>query len=626
MAKHETTAYGYPGTYVRFLSVYNDSGVTAPPGAAMRITRIDGNGIAHIDKPDTNGQIDGIVFNDRISLPAASYGSATQETPAVVAYTENDAESSGDIPRNGEIWGTVAGSWFLSRAGCGNGWFVLGGAGEGLVNVTVADNKPRKFRITSRTETICGNSGSTTNSGTELSGSNATDHTIYIYELHSVHAVDDGDGCPRFVDDDIDVAIVVDEAYEQNSNSVAIGTVVDAEMLTYNDESLSGSEAGSGSATAGPAGCRWVFSHGGSSSASSQAPDRYRYFCVSGILKEYTEDRNGELTFLRNNGCCDCTDFGSGSGAPGDCDICDPYEDALCITMSHLSCNETLFPSCKWPDYITVMYTGSNLGINQIWEGTNTNIDGEEFTAKLILTCGSSLYLNIHAAALDCDLTGYAALLQNCDLDQVAVPMSHNYSVCYDGSLGEIALATITVGDCPGDILDSGSSTDPDCPCYWHFIEASWIQVNSYPGCINPVDIPAEDTYRYTTLDGTEECEPDLSTVPTCSECDTSANRTATGGGGGFLSGISFPLTLTPLSQAGTTIWSSESLAICSQNGYLLYWCEGGRWFATIKGSGVAFEAQNGATCASMTFNMSFDTSNTLCPGQSGTLTVTITT
>lgn len=613
---------GQTNTEVRLFSVINDTTEAVPPGGAMRVVSIDTDGIAHVAKPNTNGQVDGILFNGISLIQAGGYGSGTQDFPTIAAYSQSGGLTRSDNPRTGDVWGTVEDSWYLSKNSCGAGYYILGSAVDGLVNVTVADDRQRKFRITAKTETICGNSGSTVRSGTTFSGSNATDHAVYVYQLHSVHAVDDGDGCPQFLNDDIDVALVVEEAYEQNNNSVAIGTIVDAERIIYNDESVSGSQAGSGSDTTGPVGCRWIFSAGtqASPSVAKSYPEKYRYFCVSGIQKEYLETFDGQLTFVRNNGCCDCTDFGSGSGAPGDCDECDPG-DTLCVTVdgenSYL--NDV---GCQPPQQITVTRVLQNAISN--WYVGNTVLGNVTWRAWVVINCGVLYGVGIgipYGDTTSCLLKSPPTEGDFCTLPQT---VTLNCDACpFDEGSG--LTATISVGECVEDILDSGSSGDPDCPCYWHFILASWLQVSGPAGCINPVDIPAEDTYRYTTLDGTAECTPDSSAgTTTCPDCSTVTSYTyAKVSSSGFLSSFPSSGSLTVF-DATNCIYRAINIPLCDQTGSLYMWCEAGTWYMGVFGAGQGFAANSGGSQSSMTFVLNYTTANTFCPGVTGQLTVTV--
>ena len=93
----------------RWVRVKNTSGEDAPSYALLRVTGTDGDGTYLVGKPNENGQ-DGLLVASRFGVMANSYGMATTESPATIAY----ARSSGNDPQPtiGSIWGSKANSWY----------------------------------------------------------------------------------------------------------------------------------------------------------------------------------------------------------------------------------------------------------------------------------------------------------------------------------------------------------------------------------------------------------------------------------------------------------------------------------------------------------------------------------
>lgn len=694
-----------------YFPVVNDSGEQIPAWAVMRVTRIDEDG-AHVDYPDSScaGHISNILINGESAISAQDeedeedggegFGNGHRSFPAIVAYDTTDG-----TPVEGEVWGIESGNWrIVKKKAHEPGFYILGGpvTDDGTVNVSDKTGG-RKFyaRVTDRDAVTCdtGSSGS-------QSGSNDTDYTYYRYAIHSVHAVDDGHGCPAWVNDEADVAIISDAVYELNGNTVAVGTVVEVESVTYTDESQSGSEAESGSNSGsdniGPAGCRLVFSHEGE-------PDNSigQCFTVSSFTATSLDCQNNYFkrkvyqtifgpslatgcwglgpahlvaTFTTTWCCnpCGTTTNNSGSESGGDpetCDPCDGCGETYCLTldtsppamqcgygdisramdgktveMTNIQCQggececqstwegETTF---EWDGYHT------NCGDLDTWTGTTT------IWARLYRFCQCegtyiwALYAgqvtkrngNIIAAApfiMISATDGYApyALGTNASPTTPAATSGPIYGASIGGTFA------LAVGACPGDSgseiqsgSQSGSDHAGDCPCQHVFNGVSWIRTVGGPECTPPGLIPTPFTgeVRNGEVNGSDCDDGPGSPGPTCASCGT-ADRTATPSGGtGFLSAMTSVVPLTYQNQipGGGGYWNSNGLDNATCGAGLLgiaFWCENNRWYCTIIGSGIAFEANAGNTCASMTFTLIYDGSNTLCPGMNGRVTVTVTT
>ena len=532
--------------------------------------------------------------------------------------------------------------------------------------------KPFHARILSRTESSCGNSGS---------GSGDTDHALFTYAVHSVRFVDDGDGCPATVLDDIDVAIT-GTAYEVNNNAVAIGTVVEVESVTYTDEQVSGS----GSDTTGPAGCRLVFSHEAETEDSIDillpVPDPpFRYFCITGdpIQREYIANPDGTYTFVRYTGvCCACpAESGSGSGASNVC--CDPGDD-LCLTVSNGPYDGLFNGSYRFRRSGTgnVWYHHTNqLSEHTSWLTKTQNPDG---TCTWILKSGfvdnstgfgwGMFGVASSATCSPFELVFSTIILQWTTPNSPIPDIGSGTGVVVEGDCGHCDCAWEWYGLCGGQISgwspvwdfsngaagngtgcikptgcgviivwpnggeirqtnidgsrcsESGSGGSPgNCPCTWRCVSGAWNLIAGGVGCINPPGgtfvCPTNDAIAYTEESGAV-CDPDEG--PSCAECGT-ANRSANASGNGWLQPIPNVNALT----YSNGIWESAAITLCEQQTSIVFWCEAGRWFITLLGLGQAFEARPGSTCSEMIFDIITLTDNTFCPGQQGNATITVT-
>src|SRR5262245_32492844 len=119
----------------RWLSILNADSQTIPPFAVCLITDVNADGFATVTRPSADNQVRGIVFNGPIPVPEGEYGQATETLPAIAAYEQTEGDGSGHAePVAGEVWGAVNGSWKLQEGF--SGYVILGGAADGLVNVT----------------------------------------------------------------------------------------------------------------------------------------------------------------------------------------------------------------------------------------------------------------------------------------------------------------------------------------------------------------------------------------------------------------------------------------------------------------------------------------------------------
>lgn len=630
---------------IRYLPVINDATSAAPPGAAMRIVSIDEDGFAHISQPNKFGQADDIIFNSLVTLPSGSEGTGTKDLPAIAAYSVVGGGAGGTgIPDEGEVWGTTPNSWFLSENACGNGFKILGGAGDGLVNVEKADNKPFFARILTRTSSSCGNSGS---------GSGDTDHTLYTYTVHSVRFIDDGDGCPTAINDEIDVAIT-GTAYEVNNRRVAKGTIVEVESVTYTDEQVSGS----GTNTTGPAGCRLVFAHEAteptSSEVSSESSLTNRYFCVDGLLKEYIHDGAGGYRFVRNTGaCCNCVGSGSGAGAGSGGsgneavgDACCTPPDVICLSLSMSACTGAPHWVSRLNGYTLQLTRQTAPNDTSYWfAATNSlgmaayilkheNPDGTctwEFRADI-----NRLVLGGGPAADDgLRISGIASAISCSPFSMTFATLDVTVYLTTGGLANCSASATVAAGEC-GTAPASGSGGAGGCPCQWQWTGTpalgAWGLIYQSGKCVCGTMPRTNGSYdgeiRNTECDGSScaSTDDDPDAGVDCSACGTAARTAAYSSQTGFMSGVDMS-TQTTLSFVSNCTWTGTTGQTFAC-GLLRVdmWCESGRWYMTLSGSGTAFARTiSTGSLGQGTYTLSYSTDNTLCPGQSGSVTVTVT-
>ncbi len=109
----------------------NGDASACPAYAVVEVQSIDEDtGFAIIGPPTADG-IGTVFFNGPTAIPAGQCGQMHQSFPAIAAYqADND---DGEDPAHAEVWGTVAGSWYLHRGQMG--FKTIGAGGYGLCNV-----------------------------------------------------------------------------------------------------------------------------------------------------------------------------------------------------------------------------------------------------------------------------------------------------------------------------------------------------------------------------------------------------------------------------------------------------------------------------------------------------------
>lgn len=105
---------------VRYFGAINGDEEDIPPYGIVRVNAIDSEGRLIVGAPTIAGQTD-VYFNGHCPIAPGFAGEISDTMPAFVAFSQ-----SGDLPSNGEIWGTLPGSYLLQRSAPG---FVVVGDG-----------------------------------------------------------------------------------------------------------------------------------------------------------------------------------------------------------------------------------------------------------------------------------------------------------------------------------------------------------------------------------------------------------------------------------------------------------------------------------------------------------------
>jgi len=111
--------------------VINGDTEPIPPFGIMEVNGVQtSTGAFTVTRPSEDG-LTNVLFNGSTAIAVGALGSAHMRFPCVVAYVTDDY--TGDDPVEGEIWGTAANSWYLTRAKAG--FQILGGASSGRANI-----------------------------------------------------------------------------------------------------------------------------------------------------------------------------------------------------------------------------------------------------------------------------------------------------------------------------------------------------------------------------------------------------------------------------------------------------------------------------------------------------------
>lgn len=110
---------------IDWVPVYNTTAETIPSGALARVTGVT-DGVFQLAKPNADSDTTVIVVG-RHAIPADRYGRGTFDPRVIAAYDYADG-----TPAAGDQMGSANGSWYLNSGKAG--FYVLGGAGNGLVN------------------------------------------------------------------------------------------------------------------------------------------------------------------------------------------------------------------------------------------------------------------------------------------------------------------------------------------------------------------------------------------------------------------------------------------------------------------------------------------------------------
>lgn len=596
---------------LRLENFTNNSGETIPAYGCIKITGST-NGVFSATKPDGLCERTIIAFNGEKPVPNGESGLCSQDFPTFAMYDPADG-----TPANGELWGPL--DTFELRK-YQPGFRIVGDVINTANTVAkIVPDMPRKFKaqLTARTAVSCGQSGS----GSTVT---STAHTVYRYSFIGIKRIIDGNGCPANADTELgpDISGV---AEEWNNRKVAVGTIVEIEAVYREDLSASGSSDGIASGS----GCVFMFE---ADQIEIAADARYRYFCIDGINKEFIESDSG-LTYLRDNGCCQCTPSGSGSGS----NCCPAGPQNLCISFQRLSGQDCMNPEamgiapgcCCSLDGKSV--TVSSIGADNpgVFSGGEA-VDNFTLHAQIVTNaCRNQWFLSVFRSPFFNAKCGLQAVVNtaNCATG-FTVDVTDAAFGCTSPSSRPTYRITVVSGVCPQGSGSGSGGALGGCGCLWQGspLGISWTLIGSDTSvcspCSTPPDPAAPNEIRYANCDGST-CTPSGGGGggPGCGDCG-GANRTATPSAAtGFLTA----LTTQALTFSGG-LWLSPAFTLCGRTAFIVFWCENGTWLCGIKGAGQGFVAQPGGTCASMTFKLNYGTDNTICPGQGGTATITVTT
>jgi hypothetical protein len=139
-----------------WIVVFNADAQPVPPYGLMAVTGMDSTGAYKVKRPQSDGQ-QGLLVNGAIAIPPNAYGQAHQNFPAIVGYQNRPGDDT--APQLGQVWGVQANQWTLQANQ--PGYYILGGAANGLVNVIPWDGEAWIQVTSTTTSTVTLTSGST---------------------------------------------------------------------------------------------------------------------------------------------------------------------------------------------------------------------------------------------------------------------------------------------------------------------------------------------------------------------------------------------------------------------------------------------------------------------------------
>lgn len=645
----------------------------------MWVTDVDEDGVSQVEESDQCGRIDNLLINGPTLLAVGGTGQGHFSFPAVVAYNEG----AGYTPANGETWGVAAGSWLLEKNL--SGFVAKGGADNGKANF-VATHRPWRFkaRITARSAATCG-SGSGSGSGVS-----STAHTVYQYKFIGVRHALDGDGCPAWIDTELgpDLSGTAFELNNRMA-TVGTVVSMELVFRSDFSQSGSGEGIASGDGCVYVFEADSQSSTGFKQSSitrNERICDGNNYRILT-YQDSFGPDEDGNWGFsskklrdTQTTECCrDCNEVSSGSGSC--CVECHELPNSYCLIFGQnlpiggffgQPCGQTV--QGRQVTLTQTQCESSNGCANRaVWHGetsigtvTGAGLPMGDATIRATLTMSS-----IKGTTCGCIWTlvatlnwqsaaggqGYFLIFDfanssNCE----KVPRELTGFTCdafSSTSGGTPSSAGCTLEPCPGitwtltsgacSTSGSGGSSGSgasleDCGCVYECIGSIWSTVGNN-GCTVmecsshlPVGACSNGEKQYKNCDGTvcTGAGGGSGSGVGCSDCGT-ASRTATWSSQtGLLSTYGSTNTLT---HNGTN-WSSAELigspCIPPQSdpasNKIVFWCENGTWYCGLTAGNVGFAAESGGTCDSMTFNLLYLSDNTICPGQTGSATITVTT
>lgn len=150
----------------RWIECHNNSGEEIPAFAVMMSTGADSGAVQEVDQPDTDGMTKNVFVNGPTPIPTGGYGICTMDWPQYVLYKDSDG-----TPANGEMWGTEAGTWKISKGKAG--FHIVGGNVSGRV-WAIGCCSAETTTSTSTTTTTTSTTTTTTTSTTTTSTTSTT--------------------------------------------------------------------------------------------------------------------------------------------------------------------------------------------------------------------------------------------------------------------------------------------------------------------------------------------------------------------------------------------------------------------------------------------------------------------
>lgn len=117
-----------------YVSIYNDSGEDIPPLSFVTPIGVAYNGALVVDQVSVDGDKMAFITNDQ-TIPDQTFGRATRDFPAPVAYDKSDGTPAAQAIEN---WGPKSGHWQAKKNV--SGWKLIGPYQQGMPTDGITDN------------------------------------------------------------------------------------------------------------------------------------------------------------------------------------------------------------------------------------------------------------------------------------------------------------------------------------------------------------------------------------------------------------------------------------------------------------------------------------------------------